>query len=60
MKLELGGGFTLLTVVFACLKLAGVIDWSWWIVFLPMLVPAGIAVLVLVVALVFLILRELL
>lgn len=58
MKIEFGGGFTLLTVVFACLKLAGVIDWSWWIVFLPILVPIGLAAIVLAVVLLLLVLKE--
>ena len=58
MKVEFGGGFTLLTVIFACLKLAGVIDWSWWIVFLPILVPVGFAAIVLIVVLLLLVLKE--
>lgn len=58
MKVEFGGGFTLLTVIFACLKLAGVIDWSWWIVFLPILVPVGLAAIVLIVVLLLLVLKE--
>ena len=51
MKVEFGSGFILLTVIFACLKLAGVIDWSWWIVFLPILVPVGLVAIVLIVVL---------
>ena len=58
MKVEFGGGFTLLTVIFACLKLAGVIDWSWWIVFLPILVSVGFAAIVLIVVLLLLVLKE--
>lgn len=58
MKVEFGGGFTLLTVIFACLKLAGVIDWSWWIVFLPILVPVGLVAIVLIVVLLLLVLNE--
>jgi len=30
--------FTVLFVVFLVLKLVGVIAWSWWLVFLPLLV----------------------
>lgn len=37
---------TLLFVMFICLKLCGVIAWSWWIVFLPVFIPLGIVVLV--------------
>ena len=58
MKVEFGSGFTLLTVIFACLKLAGVIDWSWWIVFLPILVSVGFAAIVLIVVLLLLVLKE--
>ena len=58
MKVEFGGGFTLLTVIFACLKLAGVIDWSWWIVFLPILVPVGLVAIVLIAVLLLLVLNE--
>lgn len=28
-------GLTLLTILFIGLKLAGIIDWSWWLVLLP-------------------------
>ena len=58
MRVEFGGGFTLLTVIFVCLKLAGVIDWSWWIVFLPILVSVGFAAIVLIVVLLLLVLKE--
>ena len=58
MKVEFCGGFTLLTVIFACLKLAGVIDWSWWIVFLPILVPVGLVAIVRIVVLLLLVLNE--
>ena len=58
MKIDFDGGFILLTVIFACLKLAGVIDWSWWIVFLPILVLIGLAAIVLVVVFLLLVLKE--
>lgn len=32
-----------LTAIYACLKLLGVIDWSWWWVFSPILIPLGFA-----------------
>lgn len=32
----------ILTIVFIVLKLVGVIDWSWWLVFLPCLLVVGI------------------
>ena len=30
-----GGILTTLQIVFLVLKLAGLVDWSWWFVFLP-------------------------
>lgn len=35
-----------LTLVFAVFKLSGVLDWSWWMVFSPMLILYGGIVLV--------------
>lgn len=38
-----GIGFVgLLTIVFITLKLTGVIAWSWWLVFLPMIISFGL------------------
>jgi len=37
-----GGGIgisTVVFIVFLILKLVGVINWSWWIIFLPLIVP---------------------
>jgi len=34
-----------LTLVFLVLKLTGVISWSWWLVFLPLLVDVGVGIL---------------
>lgn len=34
----------LLQIVFVALKLCGVIDWSWWIVLLPTLIPVALAI----------------
>lgn len=43
-----GIGFLgLLTILFIGLKLTGYIEWSWWLVLLPTLIPAGIVVLLL-------------
>ena len=38
----------LLTVVFIGLKLTGVIDWSWWLILLPVILPLSLAFLILV------------
>lgn len=35
-----------LTIVFVILKLTGVITWSWWFVFAPLLVPVVLFLLV--------------
>lgn len=45
-----GIGFTgLLTILFIALKLTGVIDWSWFWVLSPILIPISIVVLVLII-----------
>ena len=36
---------TVVLIVFVTLKLAGEVDWPWWVVLLPFLIPAGVAVL---------------
>lgn len=36
--------FTLATVVLIVLKLAGVLAISWWLVFLPLIIAAGLSV----------------
>ena len=42
----------ILTALFVAAKLVGLISWSWWLVFLPSIILAGIWVLFFVVALV--------
>ena len=32
----------LLTALLWALKLAGALSWSWWVVFLPLLIPSGL------------------
>ena len=34
----------LLTLALAGLKLLGIVFWSWWLIFLPLLLPIGLAV----------------
>jgi len=44
-----GVGFVgLLTIVFITLKLCHVIDWSWWLVLLPILICVGIVASILI------------
>lgn len=43
-----GIGFTgVLTIIFVIAKLFGVINWSWWLVFTPVLISLGIFILIL-------------
>lgn len=41
---------SVLTLIFVVFKMLGYIDWSWWIVFSPMLVGGVIALVFLVLA----------
>jgi len=38
------GFFGLLGIVFICLKLIGIIDWSWWLVTMPLWLHTAILV----------------
>jgi hypothetical protein len=42
--------FHLTTLIFVVLKLSGTVDWSWWLVLLPSLVPVGGSILLMLVA----------
>jgi len=44
--LSLGG---VLFVIFLVLKLIGVIDWSWWWVFSPLLISLGLSLVILLI-----------
>lgn len=48
-----GNFAAILTIVFACLKLSGVITWSWWLVFLPVIIWLVVAVLVVLMVILF-------
>lgn len=44
------GGFSLtsiLTIIFVLAKLAGIIGWSWWLVFAPTLISVAFGLLIL-------------
>lgn len=43
---------TILTVIFVIAKLVGVIEWSWWIVFLPTIIPLIIFLIIVIVAII--------
>jgi hypothetical protein len=44
------GFFGLLTTVFITLKLTHVIDWSWWWILSPILIPLGVVAVILILA----------
>jgi Flp pilus assembly protein TadB len=46
------GFFGLLTLIFITLKLTGYIDWSWWLVLMPLFIPVIIIFAILVIMLV--------
>ncbi len=43
---------SILTIIFVIAKLTGVIDWSWWIVFLPTIITIGLAIIFMAVLLI--------
>ena len=50
MSLDFNGLAAFLTALFAILKVLGVISWSWWIVFLPLIAVYGFGAIVLLIA----------
>ena len=52
VSIDLGSIAIILTIVFAVLKLAGIVTWSWWIVFLPILAVVALSVVVLILILI--------
>lgn len=52
------GVLGLLTIIFAAMKLAGVIGWSWWLVLIPLWSPIAFVVAALFIALVVILVRE--
>lgn len=47
------GLLELLTIVFVVLKVVGIIDWSWWLVILPMIIALGLYIAAFIIHLVF-------
>ncbi|KNF06995.1 hypothetical protein CLPU_36c00110 [Gottschalkia purinilytica] len=41
-----GGWLGMLTIVFTIAKILNLIDWSWWLVFAPVLIPTGLAAII--------------
>ena len=49
VSLDINALAAFLTVIFVILKLTGVIAWSWWIVFLPLILVYGLGAIVLLI-----------
>ena len=47
INFKLGGIGTILTIIFAVLKLMGVVSWSWFICFLPLIIGAVLTLILL-------------
>lgn len=50
VSLDFNGLAAFLTALFAVLKIMGIVSWSWWIVFLPLILVYGLGAIVLVIA----------
>lgn len=46
------GIFTILQVIFIVLKLTNLIDWSWWLVWTPTFISAGISLTIILIVLI--------
>jgi hypothetical protein len=44
MKIELGGSSMMLFIIFLILKLEHIINWSWWLVTIPLWLPLCIVI----------------
>lgn len=54
-----GIGFAgVLQVAFIVLKLCKVIDWSWWCVLLPTIIPIGLAAMIIAVAFIIAVVKD--
>ncbi len=57
MKISIGGGFlATLTIIFVIAKILGYLDWTWWAVFLPVIIGAIISLIIGIIILALLIL----
>lgn len=41
---------SIITIIFVIAKLFGVVSWSWWLVFLPLIISFGIGLIVVLLA----------
>lgn len=53
------GILSILTIIFVIAKITGFLNWSWWLVFTPLLVSIGLTVLIVVGVLIFCIIASL-
>jgi len=44
------GFLSILTLIFVVAKIMGYLSWSWWVVFLPMLIPVALIIVAIVVS----------
>ena len=49
---------SILTIIFVIAKLLGYINWSWWLVFLPVIISWGIVLLILIFAMILAIITD--
>lgn len=50
VSLDFNGLAAFLTALFAVLKLLGVVSWSWWVVFSPLILIYGLSAVILLIA----------
>ena len=58
MKLGIIQCTFILTIIFVIAKLVNVIAWSWWLIFLPGIIGAGISVLIIFLLLAMMVMAE--
>ena len=58
MKLGIIQFTFILTIIFVIAKLINVIAWSWWLIFLPAIIGAGISVLIIFLLLAIMVMAE--
>lgn len=44
IKLSVVGFLVLLTIIFVIAKITNLITWSWWLIFLPVLLPLAVCI----------------
>lgn len=57
VNLDCGGFAAFLTLLFITLKLCGVISWSWWLIFAPLIVIYGLALIVILIMVIYFLIK---